>query len=199
MHGKKPLKERDDDDDKNGGNTVTVSTTDPESGLFRKGEHKTEFAYTAHVACDDNNFVLACEVTPGNVHDSKVFDEVYEDVTDKFVEVETVTVDAGYKTPWICKRVMDDDRNISTPYKRPMTGKELFRSFEYVYDEYYNCIICPENQVLKYTTTNRDGYREYKSNPYICKGYPSREKCTHSKNCQKTVQRHIWSDYIELA
>lgn len=69
-HGKKPLKKRDDDDDGNSGNIVTVSTTDPESGLFRKGEHKTEFAYTAHVACDENNFVLACEVTPGNVHET---------------------------------------------------------------------------------------------------------------------------------
>lgn len=200
-HGKKPLKDHDDDDDNEttGGSIVTVSTTDPESGLFRKGEHKTEFAYTAHVACDDNNFVLACEVTPGNIHDSKVFDTVYEDVTGKFEDVKTVTVDAGYKTPWICKKVMDDGRNISTPYKRPMTGKDLFKSYEYVYDEYYDCVICPANEVLRYSTTNRDGYREYKSDPAICKDCPKRTACTHSKNCQKTVQRHIWSDYIELA
>ena len=58
--------------------------------------------------------------------------------------METVTVDAGYKTPWICKKVFDVGRNISTPYKRPMTGK----SCEYVYDEYYDCVICSENQVL---------------------------------------------------
>lgn len=198
-HGKKPLKDRDDDDDTSGGSMVTVSTTDPESGLFRKGEHKTEFAYTAHVACEGNNFVLACEVTPGNVHDSKVFDAVYEDVTGRFDEVETVTVDAGYKTPWICKRVTDDGRNISTPYKRPMTGKGLFRSYDYVYDEYFDCVICPANQVLNYSTTNRDGYREYKSNPVICRNCPKREVCTHSKSCQKVVLKHIWADYIELA
>ena len=78
---------------------MTVSTTDPESGLFRKGEHKAVFAYTAHVTCDEHHFVLGCEVTPGNVHDSTVFDAVYEDVVEKFDEVETVTVDAGYKTP----------------------------------------------------------------------------------------------------
>ena len=50
-----------------------------------------------------------------------------------------------------------------------------------------------------YATTNRDGYREYKSDPKICTNCPSRELCTHSKDCVKTVQRHIWKDYEELA
>lgn len=198
-HGKKPLKDRDNDDDPSGGSPVTVSTTDPESGLFRKGEHKTEFAYTAHVACDENNFVLDFEVTPGNVHDSKVFDAVYDKVTSKFEDVETVAVDAAYKTPWICKKVTDDDRNISTPYKRPMTGNGLFRRYDYVYDEYYDCVICPANRPLRYTTTNRDGYREYKSDPKTCHSCPHLMTCTHSKNNQKVVQRHIWDDYIEAA
>ena len=198
-HGKKPLKKREEDDDGDDGNTVTVSTSDPESGLFCKGEHKTEFAYCAHVACDENNFVLACEVSAGNVHDSKVFDVVYEDVADRFPGVETVTVDAGYKTPWICKKVTDDGRHISTPYKRPMTGKGFFKSWEYVYDEYYDCVICPANQVLRYTTTNRDGYREYKSSPAVCRDCPNLAACTRSKNHQKVVQRHIWDDYIERA
>lgn len=197
-HGKKPLKER-DDDGPGGGGMVTVSTSDPESGLFRKGEHKTEFAYTAHVACDVNNFVLACEVTPGNVHDSKVFDVVYEKVVKRFDEVATITVDAGYKTPWICKKVIDAGRHISTAYKRPMTGKGFFKSYDYVYDEYYDCVICPANQILQYSTTNREGYREYKSNPAICKNCPHLAKCTHSKNQQKVVQKHIWESYIELA
>ena len=50
-----------------------------------------------------------------------------------------------------------------------------------------------------YATTNRDGYREYKSDPKICTNCPSRELCTHSKDCVKTVQRHIWKDYEDLA
>ncbi len=71
---------------------------------------------------------------------------------------------------------------------------------KYVYDEFYDCVICPEYQnTRKYATTNRDGYREYKSDPKICTNCPSRELCTHSKDCVKTVQRHIWKDYEELA
>ena len=30
-------------------------------------------------------------------------------------------------------------------------------------------ILCPNNKILKYSTTNRDGYREYKSNAMIAK------------------------------
>ena len=50
-------------------------------------------------------------------------------------------------------------------------------------------MICPEYQILKYSTTNRHGSREYKSDGKICANCPTRELCTHSKDCAKTVQR----------
>jgi len=67
---KKPLK---DDDDEPPTRQITVSTVDPECGLFHKGEHKKEMAYSTHTACDKNNFILDFEVTAGNIHDSIVF------------------------------------------------------------------------------------------------------------------------------
>lgn len=149
--------------------------------------------------CDKNNFVLDVEVTPGNLHDSVVFDTVYERVTERFPAVETVVADAGYKTPWICKKVFDDGRIPSLPYKRPMTMKGGHNWWEYVYDEYYDQILCPEYRTLNYATTNREGYREYKSKPYVCQSCKTRHKCTNSKNCQKTVTRHVWHDYLERA
>lgn len=175
------------------------SVTDPDSGLFVKGEHKRQFAYEAHTACDDNGFVVETVVTPGNVHDSVAFDDVYDKVTGSFPEVETVVADSAYKTPHICKKVFDDGRVLSTAYKRPQTMKGGHEWWKYVYDEYYDCILCPEYQPLEYSTTNRDGYREYKSNPQVCAGCPTRPLCTHSKDCVKTVQRHIWKGYEELA
>ena len=69
----------------------------------------------------------------------------------------------------------------------------------YIYDEYYDCIICPNNQPLKYSTTNKEGYKEYKSDPAICSKCAMREKCTQSKNCQKVVTRHVWAEYMEKA
>ena len=36
-----------------------------------------------------------------------------------------------------------------------MSKKGFFKSYEYVYDKYYDCVICSENKVLSYATTNR--------------------------------------------
>ena len=216
-HGKKPF---DDDDDpprptkkkrdntskkklarrkKAGFKTVTKSTTDPDCGMFVKGKHERQFAYEAHTACDKNGYVLETVVTPGNVHDSVAFDDVYDKVTQTFPEIETIVADSAYKTPHICKKVFTDGRVLSTAYKRPMTMKGGHEWWKYVYDEYYDCVICPEYQPLAYRTTNRDGYREYCSDPKICAQCPTRYLCTRSKNCVKTVLRHVWKDYEELA
>ena len=153
----------------------------------------------AHTACDKHGFVMEVVVTPGNVHDSVAFDEVYDKVTERFPEVETIVADSAYKTPHICKKVFRDERVLSTAYKRPQTMKGGHEWCKYVYDEYYDCVICPEYQILRYSTTNRDGYREYKSDPKVCATCPTRELCTRSKDCVKTVQRHIWKDYEEPA
>ena len=176
---------------------ITQSTTDPESGVFHKGEHKKCFAYTAQTGCDKNGYVMDVTVNPGNVHDSVAFDGLYERLTDKSPEIKTIVADAGYKTPWISKRILDDRRIPVLPYKRPMSKKGFFKPHEYVYDKYYDCVICPENQVLNYATTNRDGYREFKSKWYICKDCPSRHLCTENAKFEKTVAKHIWSDYLE--
>lgn len=202
-HGKKPLNRDEEDDDGTPSapetKTVTVSTTDPECGLFHKGDHEQQFAYITGVACDRHNFVLGYNVAPGNTHDSIMFHELYETVTERFPESETVAVDAGYKTPAIMKEIIDSGRIPCVPYKRPMTKDGYFKKYEYVYDEFYDCILCPANQVLQYSTTNREGYREYKSDPAVCRECPMRKQCTGSKACQKVVTRHIWEPYMEQA
>lgn len=203
-HGKKPPKPPEDGGSPPRGSepptkTVKQSTTDPDCGLFHKGEHKKEFAYTTHVACDKHNFVLGADVSAGNVHDSVMFDGLYRDVLTRFPEIEMVAIDNGYRTPWIMKQVFDSARLPSVPYKRPMTKEGFFKKHEYVYNEFYDCYLCPNDQILKYSTTNKDGYREYKSNPGICKNCPCRSQCTESKSCQKVVTRHVWEKYIERA
>ena len=213
-HGKKPLK------DKNKKNPPTPPTsgndqhneleqipddiktkkssiTDPESGWFRKGEHKHVFAYAVETACDEHGWVLGYSVHPGNEHDSRTFQTIYEKV--KSFEPEMIVADAGYKTPAIARQLLKDRIEPLFPYKRPMTKEGFFKKYEYVYDEYYDCYICPENQILRYSTTNRDGYREYKSCGYQCEKCPQISKCTESKNHVKVITRHVWEKYIEKA
>ena len=76
--------------------TIKTSTSDPESGWFHKGEHKSVFAYAVQTACDKNGWILGYSVHPGNHHDSRSFKFLYDKI----------------------------------------------------YDEYYDCYICPNNQVL---------------------------------------------------
>ena len=108
-----------------------------------------------------------------------------------------IVVDSGYKTPAIAKQIIDDGKTPIMPYKRPMTKEGFFKKYEYVYDEYYDCYICPNNQVLKYSTTNRDGYKEYKSDKKTCANCPYLQQCTQSKTHEKVVCRHVWEEYME--
>ena len=139
--GKKPIEEEikdedNDEDDPQGGGTVerTVSTTDPDCGMFVKGEHERQFAYEAHTACDRKGFVLGVEVTAGNIHDSVAWDKLYEQITKRFPQIEFVTMDAGYKTPWIAKKTLDDSRIPILPYTNHHYKEGQYRPWEYEYD-----------------------------------------------------------------
>ena len=202
-HGKRALKEKDDEDDPSCGGTggkeektIKASTSDPESGWFRKGEHKNVFAYTVQTACDKNGWILGYSIHPGNLHDSRTFKALYDKIKD--MGIRTLIADAGYKTPAIAKLLIDEGISPLLPYKRPMTKKGFFKKYEYVYDEYYDCYICPNNRVLNYRTTNRNGYREYQSCGETCAGCPYLAQCTQNKEHVKTVTRHIWEPYMEI-
>lgn len=199
--GKKPLKDKDDSNNPpsagGGGNVKEIkeSTSDPDSGWFHKGEHKQVFAYAVETACDKHGWILDYTVNPGNLHDSRTFKGLYDKI--KNIGIKTLIVDAGYKTPAIAKMLLDDKITPLFPYKRPMTKQGFFRKTEYAYDEYYDCYVCPNNRTLEYTTTNRDGYREYKSCGTTCANCPYLSQCTESKDHVKVITRHIWEPYIE--
>lgn len=163
--------------------------------MFHKNAKEKCFAYLAHTACDDSNFILRFEVTAGNVHDSVAFEDVFSKVKERYEsEIAAVAIDAGYKTPYISKLLLESDVLPSMPYKRPMTKEGFFKKHDYVYDEYNDCYICPNNKVLEYSTTNREGYKKYKLNPTDCKSCPLRSNCTNNKNNQKVVTRHVWNN-----
>ena len=214
LHGKKPLKDKSnhqppiaegggssqeglEKEIPEGAKTQKCSTSDPESGWFRKGEHKHVFAYAVETACDKHGWILGYTVHPGNEHDSRTFPFLYEKM--KRFKPDMIVVDAGYKTPAIAHRLLEDGIQPLFPYKRPMTKDGFFKKYEYAYDEYYDCYICPGNEILTYSTTNRDGYREYKSCGLLCSSCPHLHQCTESKDHVKMVTRHVWEKYMEKA
>ena len=201
--GKAPVEEEDEDDDSHGDGGTTeqvVSTTDPECGMYHKGEHEKQFAYEAHTVCDRHGMVLGVKVTAGNVHDSVAWDSVYEQVTSRFPEIQYVTMDAGYKQPWIAKRILEDGRLPILPYTRPHgTRREGFMPWDFSYDEKNDQLICPQGQVLRHTTTNKEGKRLYRSTPKVCRDCPCRKECGVNANGQKVIYRHIWQEALDLA
>ena len=138
---------------------------------------------------------MGFEVYPGNENDSVTFSNFFKKV--ESLEPKTIVMDAGYKTPYIAKTLLDKGILPILPYTRPKGVKGQIKRSEYTYDPHTDSYTCPEEQILKYRTTNREGYREYKSNPDICKNCTRLEECTKSKNHTKILTRHIWQNYIE--
>ena len=140
--------------------------------------------------------MLGYTIHPGNEHDSATFPAIYEKL--KNLNPEHIIADAGYKTPAIAKLLLDDGITPVFPYTSPKTKKGFFRKREYLYDEALDHYLCPNGCYLEYSTTNREGYKEYKSNPSDCISCPFLESCTRSKAHQKVVTRHIWQEYLEV-
>ena len=109
VHGKKPVKDKDNDHKPGSGGcdrfedytddvptnakTEKCSTTDPESGWFRKGEYKHVFAYGIETACDRNGWIIDFTVNPGNMHDSRTFKGLYDKL--RGIGMKYCIVDAG--------------------------------------------------------------------------------------------------------
>ncbi|QVY63647.1 IS1182 family transposase [Cytobacillus gottheilii] len=194
-HGKKPFPP--DKFEKEETKEIKESTTDPESGYYVKDERTKQFAYSFHAASDRNGFILGNIVTPGNIHDSGILEPLVERVIDRVGKPEAVAADAAYKTPAITKYLIEHEITPALPYTRPRTKDGFFRKHEYVYDEHFDCYICPAGKILNYSTTTKEGYREYKSLKQTCATCSLLHQCTQSKNHQKVVTRHIWQEYVE--
>jgi len=196
-HGKKPFPP--EKFEKEETKEIKESTTDPESGYYVKDERTKQFAYSFHAAADRYGFILGTIVTPGNVHDSHMLQPLVEKVMEKVKKPLAVAADAAYKTPAITKFLFENDIKPALPYTRPKTKEGLMRKHEYVYDEYYDCYLCPQGQILSYATTTKEGKRQYKSNPTQCAKCPLLAQCTSSKDHRKIIERHIWAEYVEEA
>mgnify|MGYP001595265062 FL=1 len=103
-------------------------------------------------------------------------------------------LDAGYNSAAICQGLEERDIYAVIGYRRPNHKKGYFYKREYVYDAEADVYICPAEQRITYSTTNRIGYREYKSDPKVCMGCPLLMQCTRSKNHIKVLTRHVWQD-----
>lgn len=196
-HGKKPLEPKPHDQETK---QIKQSTTDPDSGFMVRDGKPRGFFYLDHRTVDGKLAIITdTYVTPGNVHDSLPYLDRLDRQRQQFgFDVEAVGLDAGYNTAAICKGL--EDRNIfgAIAYRSctPVKGRLPKRSFHY--DNSLDCYVCPGNCLLHYRTTDRNGYRQYASNPRQCLECALLPKCTTSRNHTKIVTRHVWEESREL-
>ncbi len=195
-HGKKPLKEK---EEVKKTKETKVSDTDPESGFLYRENKPERFFYLDHRTTDHkHNIITVVHITPGNVHESRPYLERLDYPKEKFgFEIEAVGMDAGYLTNPICHGL--SKRNIFgvIAHRRYQSRKGFIPKRKFTYDSEQDVYVCPEGNHLIYSTTDRDGYRHYKSNPEQCKACPLLAQCTQNKKHQKTITRHVWVDHKE--
>lgn len=177
-----------------------VSRTDPDSGyMVREGKPKG-FFYLDHRTVDGRHAIITDTfATPASIHDSVVYLGRLDRQRQRFdFDVQAVGLDAGYATAGIAKGLTDRDILGVTGYRNPTPPKPgMMRKSKYVYERQADGYRCPNGQLLTYATTDRNGYRHYKSDPAICRACPLLASCTSNANAVRTITRHVWQDERE--
>jgi len=196
-HGKGPLKAKAEDDPET--RQIKVSRTDADSGYMVRDGKPKGFFYLDHRTVDGRHAIITdTHVTPANVHDSVPYLGRLDRQRERFnFNIRAVGVDAGYAAAAITQGL--EERNIYgvIGYRTPTHREGYFYKREYRYDEKLDVYLCPNGQLLHYRTTNREGYRQYHSDPNQCRSCPVRQKCTQSANATKVVTRHVWESSRE--
>lgn len=190
-HGKKPLKPSDPEPESK---QIKVSRTDKDSGYMVRDGKPKGFFYLDHRTVDGRHAIITdSHVTPANVHDSVPYLGRLDRQRERFgFSIRAVGIDAGYATAAITQGLEERSIYGVIGYRTPTHREGYFYKREYRYDEKLDVYICPNGQLLSYRTTNREGYRQYHSDPAQCANCPVRHKCTQSANATKVVTRHVW-------
>ena len=173
---------------------IKVSRTDRESGyMVREGKPKG-FFYLDHRTVDAKHAIITdTHATAATVHDSVPYLGRLDRQRERFgFEVRAVGLDAGYATTAIAKGLEERGIYGVTGYRRPNHGEGLFAKRKFGYDAERDVYVCPNQKLLNYRTTNREGYRQYHSDASQCRDCPLRSQCTRSRNMVKVVTRHVW-------
>lgn len=140
------------------------STTDQDAGWLNKSEKEKNFSYNAHTVCDKRGYVIDSVIKPSNMHDSKVFPELYEKLVTLYKDqIVSIALDAGYYSGPLIKRILDQHHLPLLPYKRPM-AKKNYEIYKYLkFDEINNQYVHNDGSIYRYVNVNRQGYLTYRT------------------------------------
>lgn len=198
-HGKKPLKPKPHEPEIK---ETKVSRTDPDAGYMVRDGKPKGFFYLDHRTVDGRcGIVTDTFATPGNVHDSIVYLSRLDRQRARFAfDVAAVGLDAGYATAGIAQGLEGRAILGVTGYRNPTPPRPgMMRKKAFAYERAADGYRCPQGQLLAYATTDREGYRHYRSDPAICQTCPLLASCTSNAKAQRTITRHVWTEARERA
>lgn len=197
LHGQKPLKEKEREPEVK---ETKVSRTDPEAGYMVRDGKPKGFFYLDHRTVDGRHAIITdTHVTPANVHDSIVYLDRLDRQRARFsFDVKAVGLDAGYATAGIANGLKNRDILGVIGYRNPTPPKPgMMRKSKFVFEPETDGYRCPEGQLLAYATTDRNGYKHYRSDPAICASCPLLASCTTNAKAERTITRHVWAEARE--
>ena len=163
--------------------------------MFRDRKPKG-FFYLEHRSTDiKTNIIVDVHVTPGNIHDTRPYPLILNNLKNKFSTLKYSCLDAGYFTAPTLKTISDNGIIPVIAYRSGPEKKGYLKKRHFKYDTSKDCYLCPENKELKYKTTTREGYSEYVSDKSICSKCQKKSECIYSKESKRTIRRHVWEKY----
>jgi transposase len=195
-HGKAPLKDKPSTAETK---EIKLSRTDQDSGyMVREGKPKG-FFYLDHRTVDGRHAIVTdTYATPATVHDAVPYLRRLDRQRERFgFRIRAVGVDAGYATAAVTEGLQERDIYAVIGYRTPTHREGYFYKREFRYDQKLDVYLCPNGQLIPYRTTNREGYRQYHSDPEQCRNCPLRGRCTESRNHTKVLTRHVWEQSKE--
>ena len=167
---------------------VKVSNTDSEAGYYYRNEKEKGFVYQDHrVVEGKNNFIIATEIAPGNIHDSKVLEKVLHQLKERGVDYTNIALDSGYNSLEIMHYFKQEAKESIIAHRR--FGKRRKEKIEYDKDQ--DVFVCEQGLIFELRNVDKLGYKIYHQK-FQCAGCPV---ACHSKSEDKrTFRRHIWQD-----
>ncbi len=167
-HGKVPLKDKPPPAESK---EIKLSRTDKDSGYMVRDGKPKGFFYLDHRTVDGRHAIVTdTYATPATVHDSVPYLRRLDRQRERFgFRIRAVGVDAGYATAAVTEGLEERDIYAVTGYRRPTHRQGYFHKREFQYDAKLDVYLCPNGQLIPYRTTNREGYRQYHSDPEQCR------------------------------
>lgn len=182
----------------------TVSKTDPDAVLMRKGAEAARPRYKNHRVVDDEcGVITAVETTPADINENeKLVALVEQHEANTGVKVRTVVGDAQYGTNdnfAACQQrgIRSHMADLRATYTNNAPTRGIFGEKEFHYDAASDSYVCPAGQRLKRAPKPNQNTYIYRGSKKICGNCPLRSQCMRSKHW-RSIRRHIHHDLVQL-